>query len=95
MILRRIWDTTRLKKHIQPKKKPVGNPNWGKPSNFLIPVPYEPTGFEILVAELGLKADSYVGSPELKKWVNRNFKTKYVPENLLESWGFVIDIGEL
>jgi hypothetical protein len=65
------------------------NPNWGKPE--VGPVVVELTLFEKKVAELQLQPDEYVTSEALRVWVREHRNTHYVPEPLLEAWGFVID----
>jgi hypothetical protein len=89
---RRLYTT---KKHIQPSRKKAGNPNWGKPSNMHLPVPYIPTAFEIFVAAQELTPTTYGGSVELRKWVSRHFKTRYVPESLLELYGIVFTVEDV
>ena len=67
-----------------------GNPNWGKP------VPFGPAGpsvsaFEEAVKELKLRPDQYVHSERLREWAWRNRNSKFVPEALLQAWGFETD----
>ena len=67
-----------------------GNPNWGKP------VPFGPVGptvsaFEEAVKELKLRPDQYVHSERLREWAWRNRNSKFVPEALLQAWGFETD----
>jgi hypothetical protein len=57
-----------------------GNPNWGKP---------EPIG--PVVKEFKLTPDQYVRSTRLREWARRNKNSKYIPEALLEAWGFEIE----
>jgi hypothetical protein len=45
------------------------------------------------VTELGLQPDQYATSEPLRNWVAAHHNTRYVPEPLLEAWGFVIDTG--
>lgn len=63
-----------------------GNPNWGKP---------EPPGqvnmvstFESLVKTLKLSPEQYHESQVLREWVLQNKDHKYVPQDLLQAWGF-------
>jgi len=67
-----------------------GNPNWGK-SDLHSPVVISPTSFERAVEEFGLAPDQYVRSPRLREWARANKNSKYVPEALLEAWGFEVD----
>jgi hypothetical protein len=64
-----------------------GNPNWGKP----LPVgPVVPavSAFEESVKELKLQPDQYVHSRRLREWACRNKNLKFIPESLLQAWGF-------
>ena len=54
-----------------------GNPNWGKP--------------EPIVKEFKLPPDQYIRSTRLREWARRNKNSKYIPEALLEAWGFEIE----
>jgi hypothetical protein len=46
------------------------------------------SSFERLVQALCLAPDQYSASPELKAWVRRNKNYKYVPPDLLATFGF-------
>jgi hypothetical protein len=63
-----------------------GNPNWGKPE----PMPVTPIicEFEQVVHKLKLQPDQYIRSTGLREWASRNKNIKYVPQHLLEAWGF-------
>lgn len=63
-----------------------GNPNWGKPEPFVMSTSI--TSFESVAKSLGLSPDQYESSMKLKDWVQRNKDQKYVPQDLLEAWGF-------
>lgn len=67
-----------------------GNPNWGKPEP---PGPVTPTitEFELVVRKLKLQPDQYMRSIRLREWASRNKDSKYIPERLLEAWGFEIE----
>jgi hypothetical protein len=43
------------------------------------------------VSHLRLTRDSYVYSPELHAWCERNRNTFYVPEWLLKAWNIPVD----
>src|SRR5947208_3851464 len=67
-----------------------GNPNWGKPE----PIgPITPTVKELEqdVREYKLSPDQYLRSTRLREWARRNKNSKYIPEPLLEAWGFEIE----
>jgi hypothetical protein len=66
----------------------AGNPNWGKPEVNAVPTITE---FEKMVLELNLTPDQFVASLPLREWVAKNKNVRYVPEPLLEAWGFGID----
>jgi hypothetical protein len=67
-----------------------GNPNWGKPEPIgpIVPVV---TSFDQVVKEWKLTPDQYVRSTRLREWARRNKNSKYIPETLLEAWGFEIE----
>ena len=67
-----------------------GNPNWGKPEPIGPVVPIV-TSFEQAVKEFKLTPDQYVRSTRLREWARRNKNSKYIPEPLLEAWGFEIE----
>ena len=65
-----------------------GNPNWGRP---MPPARAIATAFEMRVYELRLTVESYVLSTELRTWSERNRNHCYIPEWLLDEWGFRVD----
>ena len=67
-----------------------GNPNWGKPEP-IGPVVPTVTSFEQIVKEFKLNPDQYIRSTRLREWARRNKNSKYIPEALLEDWGFEIE----
>jgi hypothetical protein len=67
-----------------------GNPNWGKPDRNSQVVPTV-TEFEQVVCRFNLQPDQYVRSTRLREWANRNRNSKYIPEPLLEAWGFEVE----
>ena len=64
-----------------------GNPNWGK---LEINDPAIPTitEFERVTSELNLQPDQYMRSTHLREWARRNKNLTYIPEPLLQAWGF-------
>jgi hypothetical protein len=62
-----------------------GNPNWGKPA---LPSISEPSAFEKLVKSLRLAPHQYLGSRALREWVQKNKDQKYVPQDVLDAFGF-------
>ena len=65
-----------------------GSPNWGRP---MPPSPVLATAFEVEVKQLHLTAEQYVVSAELRSWCERNRNRFYIPEWLLDEWGFRVD----
>ena len=64
-----------------------GNPNWGKPE---MNGPVTPTiaEFEQVARGFNLQPDEYITSTQLREGASRNRNQKYIPEPLLEAWGF-------
>ena len=52
------------------------------------------TEFEKAVDEYKLTPDQYLQSSELREWARRNKNSKFIPEALLEAWGFEIEAPE-
>jgi hypothetical protein len=73
---------------LQALKRKRGNPNWRKPPQWL---PALPTEVETLVKKLGLTTAEYITSTALRRWCHHNRNRYYVPEWLLEEWGFEVD----
>jgi len=65
-----------------------GNPNWGKPE---IAGPPPIIEFERVTHEFKLEPHQYIRSTQLREWASRNKNSKYIPESLLEAWGFEIE----
>jgi hypothetical protein len=67
-----------------------GNPNWGKPepSGPVVPTITE---FERVTSELKLQPDQYIRSTQLREWASRNKNSTFIPEPLLEAWGFEVN----
>jgi hypothetical protein len=77
-------------KHEAFMAKRRGNPNWGKPEP-IGPIIPTVTEFEQVVKEYKLTPDQYLRSTRLREWARRNKNSKYIPEPLLEAWGFEIE----
>jgi len=67
-----------------------GNPNWGKPVPFGPVVPTV-TSFEEAAKEFKLHPNQYLHSTRLREWARRNKSSKFIPESLLQAWGFETD----
>jgi hypothetical protein len=87
---RLIAENTTSTKDNKPMAKRRGNPNWGKPEP-IGPVVPTVTSFEQIVKEFKLSPDQYIRSTRLREWARRNKNSKYIPEALLEAWGFEIE----
>ncbi len=70
----------------------AGNRNWGKPDQPEASVSTL-TEFEKKVVELSLAPEHYIGSTELRAWAAAHKNTHYVPEPLLQAWGYVLDFS--
>jgi hypothetical protein len=64
-----------------------GNPNWGRPFRF---APAS-TEFELQARYLGLTAENYVLSAQLRKWCEANKNQYYIPEWLLKAWSISVN----
>jgi hypothetical protein len=52
-----------------------------------------PSSFESLTKALRLTPEDFQASSLLKEWVSKNKNYKYVPLDLLEAWGFSVDLS--
>lgn len=73
-----------------PKKR--GNPDWCRPVPFGSLVANR-SSFESLTEALRLAPEDFQASILLKEWVSKNRNHKYVPVDLLEAWGFSVDVS--
>ncbi len=67
-----------------------GNPKWGQ-ADPMGPVTRTITEFQRVAGEFNLQPSQYIHSTRLREWARRNRKSKYIPEALLEAWGFEIE----
>ncbi len=67
-----------------------GNPNWGKPEP-IGPIVVPITEFEQAANQFKLQPHEYIRSTRLREWARKNKHLRYVPEALLQAWGFEID----
>ena len=67
-----------------------GNENFTRPEAIGPPV-VTATSFEQIVEGLKISPEEYESSVELREWVRQNKDRKYVPTNLLETFGFHVD----
>jgi hypothetical protein len=89
-LLPRMYKAIHLSEDSNSMAKRRGNPNWGKPEP-IGPVVPTVTSFEQIVKEFKLTPDQYIRSTRLREWARRNKNSKYIPEALLEAWGFEIE----
>ena len=54
--------------------------------------PHGESTFEHIVRRLHLSPSEYATSAKLKEWARKNKDHKYVPSQLLELWGFEVDV---
>jgi hypothetical protein len=73
---------------LHDKDRKRGNPNWGRP---IVAGPVVATEFERQVRKLGLTAEMYATSAELRNWCERNRHRCFVPESLLKEWRFSVE----
>jgi hypothetical protein len=71
------------------KLRKKGNPNWGKAGGD---IPNMPTSFEEMVRRLKLSEKDYRSSIPLKEWAQKYKDSKYVPQDLLEEWGILVNV---
>ena len=62
-----------------------GNPRWCQGLGAA-PDPPTPSEFERVATRLKLAPDEYTDSPMLRAWAEKNWRQKFVPENLLQAW---------
>ena len=67
--------------------KKRGNPNWAKN----VPLPIVECEFDQLVREYGLEPEKILRSHRMRAWAERNANHKYIPEELLDAWGIIVD----
>lgn len=71
------------------KLRNKGNSSWGKPGGE---IPTTPTSFDEMVRRLKLSEKEYRSSVPLKEWAQKHKDSKYVPQDLLEEWGIVVNV---
>lgn len=73
-------------------RKRRGNSNCVRP-RALASTPAGASTFEHFVATLGLAPEKFKDSAVLKEWVRKNKDVRYVPSELLQTWGLTVDGG--
>jgi hypothetical protein len=66
------------------------NRNFTKPGST--PIAVSANSFEQVVKTLNISPEEYQSSPALKEWVRQNKDQRYVPPELLEAFGFQVDV---
>lgn len=70
-----------------------GNPNWGqKHAPIAHLVLSGETEFEKFVRSIGLTEDRWPRSSRLKAWVRKHMNHRYVPESLIQAFGFDVKL---
>ena len=59
------------------------------------PMPIIPTAWEKLLESLGLTEDQAARSRRVKAWVRHNYRSRFVPLNMLDACGITDDMFEL
>jgi hypothetical protein len=47
--------------------------------------------FERVTRELNLQPEQYIMSTRLREWARRNKNSTFIPEPLLQKWGFEVE----
>ena len=68
-----------------------GNVNWGRTMVYTTTPPITYCAFDKIVEGYHLKPMEYEASAPLRDWVRRHRNSHFVPENLLEAWGFQVE----
>ena len=55
-------------------------------------LPGDKSSFEEFAENLGLSADGWERSRQLREWARRNKDFCYVPEKLLNAWGMTVNL---
>jgi hypothetical protein len=63
--------------------------NWGQAYGD---APITTTSFEEMVRRLELSEKEYRSSIPLRQWAQKHKDSKYVPQDLLEAWGIVVNL---
>ena len=66
------------------------NRNFTKPHST--PIVVSANSFEQMVKTLNISPEEYRSSLALKEWVRQNKDQRYVPPELLEAFGFQVDV---
>jgi hypothetical protein len=66
------------------------NRNFTKPGSSQIV--FSANSFEQMVKTLNISPEEYRSSTALKEWVRQNKDQRYVPPELLEAFGFQVDV---
>jgi hypothetical protein len=54
--------------------------------------PPEPPEFERLLQRAGVKETEAAKNPQVRQWVKSFYRTKFVPEKILDEIGLVVDV---
>jgi len=66
------------------------NQNWG--TTGVAPMrPPADSSFEVTAKILGISPAQFRNSVQLREWARENRRRKYIPPDLLISWGFAVE----
>jgi len=65
-----------------------GNPNWGRSHDQAPPMPVSLCGWDLLLYRLKLREADAASHPAVRSYINRFYRSRYVPEKVLEKLGF-------
>ena len=54
-------------------------------------VPEGPSGFDVLLERLRITEKEASRNPDVRRWVHENYRTRYVPEKILDALGVTAD----
>ena len=65
-----------------------GNPNWGRTPDHTTPMPVSLCGWDLLLYRLNVKEADAASHPAVRSYINKFYRSRYVPEKILENLGF-------
>ena len=68
-------------------KKRRGNPNWGHTPDHTTPMPVSLSGWDLLLYQLNLSPVEALKSSQVREYVNKHHRNRFVPEKALEFFG--------
>ena len=68
-----------------------GNPNWGKSLDISPPMPVSLCGWDLLLYRLNVKEADAASHPAVQAYIRRHYRSRFVPEKVLETCGIESD----